>query len=122
MYNDEYLIRANDRKPVEEWLQALPKKERAEVKSRMQALRERGLDLINIDKLRVIKNRTRKEKRDKHLYELVCDNYRIGTHFDTKREVFVYLSVWKKQKDIQRASVKNCRTRLNEYLIQRGER
>lgn len=122
MWNDEYLTRASGRKPVEKWLLKLSITERAVVKSRMQALREKGLDLIIINNLRVIKNRTRKEKQDKHLYELVCGDYRIGTHFDIKRQTFIYLSVWKKQKNIQRAHVRNCRERLNEYLIQRGER
>lgn len=122
MWNDGYLIRANGRKPVEEWLQGLSKKERAEIKSRMQYLRESGLDLIRINNLRVIKNKTRKERRDKHLYELVCGNYRICTHFDTKRQTFVYLSVFKKQKNIQPDEIKTCRTRLDEYLVQKGER
>ncbi len=122
MWTDEYLTRANGRKPVEEWLLKLSITERAGVKSKMQALREEGLGLIRIDNLRVVKNRKKKEKRDKNLYELVCHNYRIGTYFDTNRHTFIYLSVWKKQKNIQRASVNNCRARLNEYLIQRGER
>ena len=122
MWTDEYLTRANGRKPVEEWLLKLSITERAVVKSKMLALMEKGLDLIRINNLKVIKNWTKREKRDKHLYELDCDNYRIGTHFDTKRQTFIYLSVWKKQKNIQRAAVKNCRAKLNEYLIQRGER
>ena len=122
MWNDEYLTRANGRKPVEQWLLRLSITERAVVKSKMQALREKGLDLIRINNLRVIKNRTKREKRDKNLYELICHNYRICTYFDTNRQTFIYLSVWKKQKNIQRDSVKNCRTRLNEYLIQWGER
>jgi len=122
MWHDECFTRTNGRKPVEEWLLRLEIKERAIVKSKMQLLREKGLELIKIDNLRVIKNRTKREKRDKHLYELICDNYRIGTHYDTKRQTFIYLSVWKKQKNIQRACVKNCRARLNEYLVQRGER
>ena len=116
MWLDEYLKRANGRKPVEEWLQGLSVEERAVVKSKMQALRENGVDLIKIDTLRVIKNKTKKEKRDKHLYELVCGNYRIGTHFDTNRQTFVYLSAFKKQKNIQPKDIKLCRARLNEYF------
>ena len=122
MWSAEYFTKATGRKPVEEWLLKLSKTERALVKSKMLALRVNGLALIKINNLRVIKNRTKSEKRDKHLYELVCDNYRICTHFDTKRQTFIYLSVWKKQKNIQRALVINCRARLNKYLIQRGER
>ena len=122
MWTDEYLTRTNGRKPVKQWLHSLSKIERAIVESKMQTLRERGFDLIKIKKLKPIKNRTKREKLDKYLYELVCGNFRIGTHFDTRRHIFIYLSVWKKQKNVQPADIMTCRTRLDEYLVQRGER
>ena len=122
MWADEYLTRTNGRKPVKQWLHSLSKTERAVVESKMQTLRERGLGLIKIKKLKPIKNRTKREKRDKYLYELVCGNFRIGTYFDTRRHMFIYLSVWKKQKNIQPDDIMTCRTRLDEYLVQRGER
>ena len=122
LWADEYLTRTNGRKPVKQWLLSLSKKERAVVESKMQTLRERGFDLIKIRNLIPIKNRTRKERRDKCLYELVCGKFRIGTHYDSKRNIFIYLSVWKKQKNIQPRDITTCRTRLDEYLVQRGER
>lgn len=122
MWADEYFTRDNGRQPVKRWLGSLPKTEEAVVESKMQTLRERGFDLIKIQKLKPIKNRTAKEKRDKCLYELICDNYRIGTYYDTTRNIFIYLSVWKKQRNKQPHDIEMCRKRLNEYLVQRGER
>lgn len=119
---DEYLTRTNGDSPVKQWLQTLSKKERAGVMSKMQSLRENGFDLVKIRTLRKVTNKTEQEKQDKHLYELVYRNFRICTHFDTKRQTFIYLSAWKKQKNIQPNDINICRARLDEYLIQQGER
>ena len=122
LWKDEYFTRANGESPVEQWLKGRSKEERAGIKSKMQMLREKGLELAKIRTLREIKSRAKQEKEDKHLYELVYRQFRIGTHFDVKRQTFVYLWAWKKQKNIQPNDIRNCRARLHEYLVEQGER
>lgn len=120
MWKDEYYVRPNGDRPVEEWLEDLTKEDRAGIKSKMQSLREEGLLLISIRTLRIIKNISKKDKRDPRLYELVYGQCRVCTYFDTERQTFVYLRGWKKQRDIQPEDVKNCRALLHEYLARKG--
>lgn len=120
MWKDEYYVRPNSDRPVEEWLEGLTKKERAGIKSKMQSLREEGFLLISIRTLRVIRNISKKDKRDPRLYELVYGQCRICTYFDTARQTFVYLRGWKKKKGIQPDDVNNCRALLHEYLARKG--
>ena len=121
-WQDEYFIRPNGDVPVRQWLQSLSTTERAGVRSKMQVLREKGLELRKTKMLKPVSRISKKDKQDRHLYELIHGNLRVCTHFDVKRQTFVYLGGWQKQKNIQPRDIANCRARLHEYLVQQGER
>lgn len=122
LWKDEYFTRANGESPVEQWLKSCSKEERAGIKSKMQMLRETGLELKKTKILKPVRNISKRDKKDKHLYELIHSNLRVCTHFDVRREIFIYLAGWKKQKNIQPNDIRNCRARLHEYLVEQGER
>ena len=121
-WQDEYFRRPNGDVPVRNWLQGLSAKERAGVTSKMQSLREKGLELKKTRMLKPVSRISKKDKQDRHLYELIHRNLRVCTHFDVKRRIFVYLGAWQKQKNIQPRDIADCRARLHEYLVQQGER
>jgi hypothetical protein len=120
MYCDEFFREQSGKSAVEEWLNDLNPKERNNVLSKMQFLRDEGLRLVINETLRPIKNFKKKDRQDKNLYELICGSLRVGVYYDAERNTFIYIHSWRKKKQLQTEDIDHCRKIMHKYIAIKG--
>lgn len=110
MYAYEYYATRQGEQPLRDWIAALPLKERAVIRAKIQKLSEEGLKLLGTNMLKTI------EDYDDDFYELVGGQLRIGIYFDRPKNMFILLHGWRKKKQRQPRDIDEAFSKLRDYL------
>jgi hypothetical protein len=111
MYNVIPYTRPDGEQPVREWIDAQDNSIKPNIHRKVDDLRKNGPALLNTNSMDIISG------PDNGFYELRnrALGWRIAVYYNLKRDIFVLLHGWHKDKNYKR-EIQRARDLLHEYL------
>jgi len=110
VYQYEYYTTKRGEQPVRDWIGAIPLRERAVMRQKIQKLCEKGMELLKTNMLTTI------EGYCADFYELIGGQLRIGVYLDRPKNMFILLHGWRKKRRRQPRDIGIAYNRLIDYL------